>query len=119
MYVRSCRRAAAWNNALRERHAEFHASLVQQFLPYTLGQLLVETLPIRMQALRDVEANYDNVRAMLSWWRESARPRRAIGVAIRLAGIWEVRGLYAEARRVLAALLDLAGQLARCGSPYH
>ena len=108
-------RDAAWNRELRDAHADFFASLVHESLPYTLGQLMVETPDIRMEALARVEADYDNVRALLGWWRESGRAASAMRVAIRLGGVWEMRGLYTECRQVLLGLLDLADQQARDG----
>jgi hypothetical protein len=86
--------------------------LVERLLPNTLGQLLVETPEMGMEALAQVEADYDNVRALFSWWRESVCPRSAIRVAIRLPGVWEVRGLYTECRQVLVTFLELSDQTA-------
>jgi predicted ATPase len=106
-------RDAAWNRELRDAHADFFASLVHESLPYTLGQLMVETPDIRIEALARVEADYANVRALFGWWRESGRAASAMRVAIPLGGVWEMRGLYTECRQVLLGLLDLADQQAR------
>jgi predicted ATPase/DNA-binding XRE family transcriptional regulator len=88
-------------------------SMLETVRQYARQKLSARTPDIRIEALARVEADYDNVRAVLGWWRESGRAASAMRVAIRLGGVWEMRGLYTECRKVLLGLLDLADQQAR------
>ena len=66
-------RGVAEINALRDRHAEFFGSLLEQLLPDDYA--IVSRDACRdTDALRRIDAEYDNVRAVLAWWLESDRP---------------------------------------------
>jgi tetratricopeptide (TPR) repeat protein len=109
-------RGAAELSALRDRHAVFYAAWVEHQVANPQAHWSVAaTLGLSVDALRRVEAEFDNIRAMLTWCLDSEQPAPGIRLAIRLLVFWEVRGLYAEARRWLGALLELAEPTARGG----
>ena len=58
-------------------------------------------------AWQDLEAEHDNFRAALDWYR-SADPATALRLANRLTAFWSARGHFSEARLRLGELLDLA-----------
>ena len=106
-------RGAAGITALRDRHAAFYGAWVEQLVPNPRAQWSVAaTLGPTIAALSRVEPELDNIRAMLNWCLDSGRATPGIQLAIRLFFFWEVRGLYAEARRWLGALLELAERTA-------
>jgi non-specific serine/threonine protein kinase len=65
----------------------------------------------------NIEAEYDNLRAALGWWLAQSRPVEGLGLAHALGFFWMARGLYAEGRRWIEAMLELADQMLRCSSP--
>jgi len=105
--------AAAETTALRDRHAEFYASLVQQLLPEMLGRSTVEARGWDIDAVRQVDTEYDNVRSVLNWCLESNQPASGIRLALRLFAFWTLRGPESEARRWLVAWVELADGIAR------
>src|SRR5262249_50208642 len=107
-------RGATEIRALRGRHAEFFGSWVDHQLPDPQPQGSAMTVAFSLDALRRVDAEYDNVRTVLAWWLESEHPALGIRLATGLNGFWLLqRGLYAEARRWLGALLELDERTAR------
>src|SRR6266852_3429118 len=106
---------AAEISALRDRHAEFYVSLVQQLLPEMLGRSPVEARGWDIDAVRQVDTEYDNVRSVLNWCLESDHPAPGIRLALRLFAFWTLRGLEAEARRWVLAFVELADRTGRDG----
>ena len=100
--------------ALRERHAEFYASMVEQLLPDALEHSSADMPGWSNDSVGLVEAEYDNVRSALTWWIESRRPLPAVRLARRLGAFWMVHGLYAEGRRWFVELLELDGADRTC-----
>jgi tetratricopeptide (TPR) repeat protein len=83
--------------------------------------------------LRELDADYDNLRAALEWGLQS-EPRLALGLAHKLANFWNIRGYWTEALEFLpraaafvsddtweprAHALRTAGELANCLGEYE
>jgi predicted ATPase/DNA-binding XRE family transcriptional regulator len=106
--TRLAARGAAEITKLRDRHANFFSSLVEQLLPDELGRLSAEIAGQRVGSLSRVDAESDNLHSALAWCLESGQPARGIRLATRLSGIWlQQRGRFAEVRRWLGDLLEL------------
>jgi tetratricopeptide (TPR) repeat protein len=105
-------RGTAEIKALRDRHAEFYASWVEQLLPDILTRSPVETSARLPDALRRIDAEHENVRSTLAWWLESDRPAPGLRLARWLAEFWMMRGLYAEGRRSLWGFVEPAERIA-------
>jgi non-specific serine/threonine protein kinase len=114
-------RGSALIAVLRERHAGFYTTMIEQLLPDTLaGRWSADTPGWSVDTARHVDFEYDNIRSVLSWWIESRRPLPAVRLVRRLGAYWNVHGLYAEGRRWLLDLLELYEQTDRTdtgGSP--
>ncbi len=103
---------------VRARHAAFYSAVAGQ-----LGSV-AQTTPsggsgdAPIEVVRDrVEATYDNLWSALGWWLGQGRPVEGLRLAHALGFFWIARGLYAEGRRWLEAMLELADRTARGASP--
>ena len=126
-------RSPAEQSGVRVRHVEFYSTFLERLnRPAVDGQVFVPDKAGDLFGL--IDAEYDNVRSALVWWIESAQTPRAANLADALRYYWMARGMYAEARRWLeailkyrdaltaesqAALLNSAGLFASRQSDYH
>ncbi len=100
---RAARRVHARRSAVRSRHAQWIAALVERSEPELEGG-------DQPTWLRRLAAEHDEVRSALSW----SIDRRDADLALRLAGstasFWWIHGHWTEGRRWLEAALALDGQ---------
>jgi len=74
---------------LRERHAEFHAALVDRLEDELVGSHQEE-------ALDELGRAYPNVRGAMDWWSSAGREREAAHVTAGLVMFWFLRGMFPE-----------------------
>ena len=86
---------------MRERHARHFLAWIDDITPRLRGAQQAD-------ALREVEAEHDNLRAALGWARVHD-VELAQGLAGRLWPFWFIRGHYQEGRAWLGAIVALAG----------
>jgi predicted ATPase/class 3 adenylate cyclase len=97
--------AAGEAEALRQRHAEYHLALAEAFEP-TPWLIQGDPQPDRL------EADYDNLRAALAWYRACADGGEALlRLAASLRWFWASRGYLGEGRLWLEAALTRTAQL--------
>lgn len=89
---------------VRHRHAEFFCALAEEAEPGLRG-------PEQEKWLERLEAEYDNMRAALSWALESGEAELGLRLAGALEPFWDVRGYYDEGRRWLEEALAKGGRL--------
>jgi len=91
---------------IKRVHAQYFLTLAEEAHPELKG-------PDQLEWLERLEAEHDNMRAVLSW----ALERKEVEVSLRLGGalwwFWSVRGYYSEGRRWLQEALSMDGR----GSP--
>jgi predicted ATPase/DNA-binding CsgD family transcriptional regulator/DNA-binding XRE family transcriptional regulator len=103
--------------AARGRHAVFYSAVASQLGPVAQTTPSAASGDAPIEVVRDrIEAGYDNLRAALGWWLAQGRPVEGLGLAHALGFFWLARGLYAEGRRWLEAMLALADRTVRCAS---
>jgi predicted ATPase/DNA-binding SARP family transcriptional activator len=98
-------RAAGEEHVVRQRHATFHAALVQQAAPH-----LTQADQAHWLALIDTE--HPNLRVALDWLLTSGETDLAQEMAAGLWRYWQLRGHLEEGRDWLTRALESAG-----GSP--
>lgn len=90
------------NEALRDRHLEWLASLAARMATELRG-------PSQLDALQRCEAERDNVRAAVEWAvADAARAPFALEIVVGVWRSWLVRGHLTEARRLFDAALAAA-----------
>ncbi|WP_308164287.1 BTAD domain-containing putative transcriptional regulator [Nonomuraea sediminis] len=89
--------------ALRRRHAEYHLALAEQAEPRLRG-------PEQREWLGRLDAEAANLRTALDTFRREGAAEPALRLAGALVWHWYLRGRLTEARRALAAALDVPGQ---------
>jgi predicted ATPase/DNA-binding XRE family transcriptional regulator len=102
--------------ALRQRHADFYAAVVEQLPDRVSDADMREPYAFRSDSVRRADAEHDNLRAMLGWWLETGRAAPGLRVARRLTGWWMIRGLYGEGRQWLTAQIELDERTAHDGT---
>jgi non-specific serine/threonine protein kinase len=93
---------------LRSRHAAFYVAWVERLMPIMLREPWLGRSVGLIDALRQVDAESDNIRLSLGWCVESDQPGPGIRVGIRLPYFWDARGLDVESYRWMQALLERA-----------
>jgi predicted ATPase/class 3 adenylate cyclase len=89
---------------IKRLHAQYFLTLAEVAFPELRG-------PDQLEWLERLEAEYDNMRAALSW----ALGRKEAEVALRLGGalgwFWSMRGYHSEGRRWLEEALAMEGRM--------
>jgi predicted ATPase/DNA-binding XRE family transcriptional regulator len=98
--------------AARERHAAFYSSLAERFYSGTKRGMWAGGAGTGAAELRGgIEEVHDNLRTALEWWVEARDPARGLRLTLTLSEFWIWSGLYAEARRWMERMLDLANDM--------
>jgi tetratricopeptide (TPR) repeat protein len=84
---------------LRQRHAAYYTSLAEQAERYRGG-------PCERDALDQLEAEHDNLRAALTWATEQPLPIDLLRLCAALGWFWDVRGHWTEGRQWIDRVLD-------------
>jgi predicted ATPase len=103
-------RGAAKIGALRERHAEFYASMVEQQLPdsYFLTRAeSAEPYALQLALLEDLAVDLNNVRAALGWYFDRGAVEEGLRLAAALGQLWSHLGRPSEGYDWLRRFLDL------------
>jgi len=87
--------------ALYERHAVFYQALGEEAEPYLLT-------PDANVWQRRLQAEHDNVRAVLQHWLDRGQATQGLRLAVALRHYWYVRGYFAEAYGWVRDLLALS-----------
>lgn len=87
---------------LRHRHAQYYLRLAELARP----QLRQQDQRLWLRAL---EADHDDLKAALAWWKNSGDPERAMRLGGALGRFWHMRGYWHEGRRLLREVLDMPG----------
>jgi predicted ATPase/DNA-binding SARP family transcriptional activator len=95
--------AAGEDAAARTRHAQWYCALVEEAAQGMRG-------PEQAQRLDQIERDYDNVRAALTWALEHDPPRAAT-LALACNPFWRIRGYISEGRRRFEAVLACNGAI--------
>jgi predicted ATPase/class 3 adenylate cyclase len=101
--------AAGEAERFQQAHAEYHLALAEQAEPGLLGGSR------QAEWLDRLEADHDNLRAVLSWFARQGLADHGLRLTAALARFWRVRGYFAEGRERMAGLLALPA--ARTRSP--
>jgi tetratricopeptide (TPR) repeat protein len=102
-------RGPAETTAARERHAVFFSNLAQRlYVGPWVGRFRVAEGWSVGDVLDRVEVVYENLRNALGWWFEARQATHGLRVALTLCEFWIWSGMYAEARRWLERMLELA-----------
>ena len=91
--------------ALRRHHAEYFVALAEKANPHLTGFQ-------QKVWLARLEAEYDNLRAALSWTVESHSAELGLQMVVALSRFWEIRGYFREAQQWLERLLLLTSRTA-------
>jgi predicted ATPase/DNA-binding XRE family transcriptional regulator len=84
--------------AIRDRHADYYGALAERAEPHVRG-------PDQVRWIAQLEAELPNLRATMSWLRESGRTEHGLGVAMALAWFLYRRNHVREARQWLTVFL--------------
>ncbi len=84
--------------ATRQRHTAFFVALVEEAATKLVGDTQVVWL-------NRLEADHDNLRAVLDWLEKNGEIRQALHLATQLRYFWRVRGHYREGTERLLRLL--------------
>ena len=84
---------------LRQRHAAYYTSLAEQTERDRGG-------PCERDALDQLEAEHDNLRAALTWATEQPLPIDLLRLCAALGWFWDVRGHWTEGRQWIDRALD-------------
>lgn len=87
--------------ALRRRHATYYLELAETAEPQLEGAG-------QAAALNQLEAEHDNLQAVLHWASENSEAAIAMRLCGALWQFWDIRGYFSIGRRLLAAALALA-----------
>ena len=87
--------------SVETRHAEYFTRLTRE----AVAQL---TEPNQADALRLLESDHDNLRAVLDFRLRDGKLGAALALAAQLANFWATRGHFAEGRQRLSTLLEQA-----------
>jgi predicted ATPase/DNA-binding XRE family transcriptional regulator len=110
-------RGAVEATSARERHAAYYSDLAERFYTGTWVRGLWVGEGAGAAELRDhVDEVHENLRTALDWWVETRHPTHGLRVALTLCEFWVRDGLYAEARRWLERMLDLASDATEVAS---
>src|SRR5262249_22014707 len=106
-------RGVAETTAPRERHAMFYSDIARRLYPASSWRGVWAYQAEGLAQLRDrTEEVHDNLRTALGWWLEARRPGEGLRLAVTLCDFWLWSGRYAEARRWLQRLLEVADDAA-------
>jgi non-specific serine/threonine protein kinase len=104
-------RGAAEATSARERHAAYYSELAERFYTGTWVRGLWVGEGSGAADLRDdIQDVHENLRTALDWWLEARDPTHGLRVTLTLCEFWVRDGMYAEARRWLERMLDLANE---------
>jgi predicted ATPase/DNA-binding CsgD family transcriptional regulator len=93
--------AAAEGDELQERHAQVFLQLAEEAEPHLVSSA-------RDAWLRQLESEYENLRAALTWLLEHHRGRKACRLAGALRWFWDFQGRVGEGSRWLERSLESA-----------
>jgi predicted ATPase/transcriptional regulator with XRE-family HTH domain len=102
-------RGVAETTAVRERHAAFYSAQAARLSPgvgFRAGWAVAD--PAAEAVRRQIEELHDNLQVALGWWLAACRAGEGLSLAVTLCQFWMWSGMYAEARRWLEPMLDLA-----------
>jgi len=102
-YGREQLEAAGEAAEARERHLDWSLTLAEAAEQALTG-------PDQVQWLTRLEGDHDNLRAALTWTRETGQHARGLRLAAALWRFWYTRGYLSEGRQWLDALLTLTRQ---------
>ena len=98
-------------SATRQRHAGHYSDLAEQLYSVTRVRSVFEGgAPGAAELRARIEEVRDDLRTALAWWLEASHPARGLRLAVTLCEYWMWCGTYAEARRWLERMLDLASR---------
>jgi tetratricopeptide (TPR) repeat protein len=103
-------RGSAQLGALRERHAEFYASLVEQQPPDSYIPTRAESAEpyaLQLALLEDLAVDLNNVRAALGWYFDRGAVEEGLPLAAALGQLWSHLGRPSEGYDWLRRFLDL------------
>jgi predicted ATPase len=104
--------------ATRQRHALYYSELAEQTYLLTQARSIFETGAPGADALRKrISEVHDNLRTALEWWLDVSRPAEGRRLAVTLAEFWMWCGMYAEGRRWLERMLDVADRTSPTPDP--
>jgi predicted ATPase len=110
-------RGAVEATGARERHAAFYSELSAHFYTGTwVRGSWVGGSAGAADLRHHVEEVHENLRTALDWWLEARDPTHGLRVALTLCEFWARDGMYAEARRWLERMLDLANEATEVAS---
>ncbi|MBV9597159.1 MAG: helix-turn-helix domain-containing protein [Chloroflexi bacterium] len=95
---------------IRARHAQFYASVATPAgaTPTTWPWVWVESPESTHQVLDRLDGDFDNLNTALDWLIAERHIAAGLQIAVTLNSFWARLGQYAEGRRRLETLLDLA-----------
>jgi predicted ATPase len=99
---------------IRTCHAEFYSRLAEppDTAESTWPWIWAQSPERTHQVFELLEADVDNFNAALDWWSTQARLAEGLRLAVAVNSLWTRRGQYAEGRRWLEAMLELADRTA-------
>ena len=86
----------------RDVHAAWCLALAEEAEPHLIGAQ-------QSDWLARLEADHDNMRAALGWWKEQGDADRGLRLATALMRFWDTRDYMSEGRPHLSTFLDLGG----------
>jgi predicted ATPase/transcriptional regulator with XRE-family HTH domain len=98
-YAAELLEASGEGEMLRQQHASFFLTLVERAAREVDG-------PKQARWLEELEADHDNLRAVLRWSLERGEPQIGLRLAEALATFWLVRTHWSEGRRWLEEALE-------------
>ncbi|MFQ5874043.1 MAG: tetratricopeptide repeat protein, partial [Dehalococcoidia bacterium] len=97
-YGLECLEASGEAEATRRTHADYYLALAEAVEPELEG-------PEQGKWLDRLEAEHDNLRAALEWFKQSGEAEAELWLAGAMWGFWYVRGYVSEGRRWLEGAL--------------
>jgi predicted ATPase/class 3 adenylate cyclase/DNA-binding CsgD family transcriptional regulator len=94
--------ASGESEAVQTQHAGYFLALAEEAEPLLKGAT-------QERWLARLDAEYDNLRAALSWIQNQKQVERGLRLASALWRFWYIRGYYSEGRAQLGAVLSQAG----------